>query len=353
MHQGKSLHSRTISRSVSSWRQHRARIALLAIILIGPATVAAAGQAGQSVEMQQPLSYEPGTQLVIKGRVQKIYAPRLFTLEARFAADRELLVLMPRAEATPMAGTAIVAGGVLRRFDQTELNDVGGWNEIDTPTRDGFYGRPVLVATSVTTANGGQLVRQAAGRSASAITRQPSQRERPVQLPAEVMNTVRPSALASLIDELAGQRVRVRNARVVGVLNPRVFLIESLTSFPAMLGTRDRILVLLDGGATLRVAPATIVASSVTLVGVARTLLGVQVTGEVPWPPELTRDVVKRLEVRAALLATSVQTAEGVELTDRPSSRGVVPSASSSHPVPGKSGARGVHDVASGVAAVP
>jgi hypothetical protein len=54
--------------------------------------------------------------------------------------------------------------------------------------------------------------------------------------------------------------------------------------------------------------------------GVARTLLGVQVTAEVPWPPELTPEVVKRLEIRAAILATSVQTAEGIELTDRPAS---------------------------------
>jgi hypothetical protein len=317
MHQGNFLHSRTIPRPGSSWRRHRARIAVLAIILIGPATVAAAGLAGQSVEMQLPLSYEPGTQLVIKGRVQRIYTPRLFRIEARFAADHELLVLVPRAAATPMTGTAIVAGGVLQRFDQTELNDWDGWHEIDTRTRDDFYGRPVLVAISVTTANGGQLVRQAAGLSASAKTRQPSPRERPVQLPAEVMNTVRPSALASLIDELAGRTVRVRNARVVRVLNPRVFLIESLTSFPAMLGMRDRILVVVGGGAALRVAPATIVASSVMVVGVVRTLLGVQVTGEVPWSAELTPDVVKRLEVRAAVLATSVQTAEGVELTDR------------------------------------
>jgi len=329
MHQDKSLHPRTIARPVSRWRR-RARIALLAIILIGAPPGAAAELAGQSVEVQQPLSYEPGTQLIIKGRVQQIYAPRLFTLEARFAADRELLVLVPRAEATPVAGMTIVAGGVLRRFDQTELNDVDGWNEIDTRTRDGFYGRPVLVAMSVTTANGGQLVRQAAGRSAIARTRRPSPRVDPVPLPAPVMNTVRPSALASLIDELAGQTVRVRNARVVGVFNPRAFLIESLTPFPAMLGTRDRILVLVGGGAALRVAPATIVASSVMVVGVARTLLGVQVTGEVPWPPELTPDVVKRLEVRAAVLATSVQTAEGVELTDRPSSAPV----SSSHPLP-------------------
>jgi hypothetical protein len=74
--------------------------------------------------------------------------------------------------------------------------------------------------------------------------------------------------------------------------------------------------VLVDAGA-LRVSAASIVGSNVRVVGVARTPLGIQVTGEVPWPPELTPEVVKRFEIRAAVLATSVQTADGVELTDR------------------------------------
>lgn len=146
-----------------------------------------------------------------------------------------------------------------------------------------------------------------------------SQTAAPIDLGGDVISTVRPSTLASLIDELAGRTVRVRKARVVGVLNPRAFLIESATLLPATLGMRDRILVLVDERATLRVTPAAIVGSSVVVVGVARTLLGMQVTGEVPWPSELTAEVVKRLEVRGAVLARSVQTAEGVDLTDRSS----------------------------------
>ncbi len=74
--------------------------------------------------------------------------------------------------------------------------------------------------------------------------------------------------------------------------------------------------MLVDEGA-LRVDAAAIVGSDVTVLGTARTLLGMQVTGEVPWPPILTRDVTERYEIRAAVLATSVQTADGVELTNR------------------------------------
>ena len=65
------------------------------------------------------------------------------------------------------------------------------------------------------------------------------------------------------------------------------------------------------------IVTAYLVASTVTVFGVARTVLGVQVTGEIPWPSRLDRQLIDRLEIRAALLATSVQTAEGVELTDQ------------------------------------
>jgi hypothetical protein len=37
----------------------------------------------------------------------------------------------------------------------------------------------------------------------------------------------------------------------------------------------------------------------------------------VPWPQVLTRQVTDRFEIKAAVLATSVQTADGVELTAR------------------------------------
>jgi hypothetical protein len=129
--------------------------------------------------------------------------------------------------------------------------------------------------------------------------------------------TVRPATLADQIDELAGQRVRVPNSRVVGVFNPRVFLVDTATRLPPSVGNRDRLVVLIQPG-ELRVAATSIVGSTVTLDGVARTLLGMQVTGEVPWPVELRPQVIERLEIRAAVLATSVRTADGVELTLSP-----------------------------------
>ena len=126
---------------------------------------------------------------------------------------------------------------------------------------------------------------------------------------------VRPGMLAAQIGELAGHAVTVPYARVVGVFNPRAFLIDTSTRLPPVTGNRARVLVLVERGG-LTVPPATIVASTVTVAGVARTLLGAQVSREVEWPKELSPTAVERLEVRAAVLARSVQTADGVELTN-------------------------------------
>jgi hypothetical protein len=129
--------------------------------------------------------------------------------------------------------------------------------------------------------------------------------------------TVRPATLADGINELAGQRVKILNARVVGVLEPRAFLIESATRHETLLGFRDRVLVIPDATG-LRVSQEALVGSTVVILGVARTLLGVRVSPELPWPAKLTPELIERLEVRAAVLASSVQTPEGIELTDGP-----------------------------------
>jgi hypothetical protein len=127
---------------------------------------------------------------------------------------------------------------------------------------------------------------------------------------------VRPSMLAAQIEELAGHSVRVLYARVVGVFNPRAFLIDTSTRLPPVTGHRARVLVLVERGG-LGVPAPSLVASTVTIAGVARTLLGMQVSREVPWPSELRPELVERLEIRAGVLATSVRTADGIEVTTR------------------------------------
>lgn len=148
-----------------------------------------------------------------------------------------------------------------------------------------------------------------------------------LELPDDRGIAMRPGALAGLIDTLAGGQVRLIGARVVGVFAPQVFLVESQTPLRPIV-ERSRVLVLIEAG-NLRVDAAHLVASTVTVSGVARTLLGMQVSREVPWPPALTREAIERLEIRAAVLARSVRTPEGVDLLVR-SSSGLTPSPSSS-----------------------
>lgn len=139
--------------------------------------------------------------------------------------------------------------------------------------------------------------------------------------------TIRPAMLAAYVDVFAGQTVRVPFARVVGVFEPNVFLIDSKSELYPIAGNRARVLVLIEHGA-LRVPPAKLVGSTVTVLGVARTLLGVQITGETPWPPALTPERLEKLEIKAAILAKSLMTADGVDLTNRAAS-GAAPDPSS------------------------
>jgi len=137
----------------------------------------------------------------------------------------------------------------------------------------------------------------------------------PPQVRAERLAlSVRPEMLAYQIDSIAGQSIRVPYARVVGVFEPSVFLIDSQSELPPLAGHRARVLVFTQATA-LRVAPARLVGATVTVSGVARTLLGMQVSAEGWWPAALTPDAVKHLEIKAAILAKSVKTPDGVELT--------------------------------------
>jgi hypothetical protein len=137
----------------------------------------------------------------------------------------------------------------------------------------------------------------------------------PPQVRAERLPlAVRPEMLAYHIESIAGQAVEVPYARVVGVFGPSVFLVDSQRELPPLTGNRARVLVFTES-TTLRVTPALLVGATVTISGVARTLLGMHVSADGPWPVTLTPDVVKHLEIRAAILARSVKTADGVELT--------------------------------------
>jgi hypothetical protein len=136
---------------------------------------------------------------------------------------------------------------------------------------------------------------------------------------------LRPAMLAASIEQLAGQAVTVSGARAVGMFGSRALVIDTASRLAPAQEPRGRILVLVDDG-EIYANPDLLVGSTVRVTGVARTIVGMQVTREVPWPAELDRARVARLDIQAAVLATSVQTPEGVELTHRLSGAARAPS---------------------------
>jgi hypothetical protein len=137
------------------------------------------------------------------------------------------------------------------------------------------------------------------------------QRPRPTD---SVPIRIHPWALAQLRNELHGHEISLPEAKVSAVITPRAFLVEWPGALPLTSGTLHRVVVLINDG-TLYVEPASLVGTFVRVTGIVRSLLGVQVTGEVPWPTDLTRDIVRRYGIRTAIFSSSVQTLEGVSLT--------------------------------------
>jgi hypothetical protein len=165
--------------------------------------------------------------------------------------------------------------------------------------------QPVVTVQSATDSTRGGARRTIAQASQVPVTPPPSE-------PARV--TVHPWTLGLAIDEFAGHRVRILNARVVTMFDPRAFLIESDRRYDMGDGYRDRTLVLVDG-AGLRVTQEQLAGSTVIVLGLAKTIVGSRVLTRPVWPAWLDRERLEDLEVRAVVIATSVQTADGTELT--------------------------------------
>lgn len=283
---------------------HASRLWL--IILLLAMTTAVPSGAGQSAGVSTSTERAQADGLTLVGRVRQTYPPRLFAIEHRLGEEQQVLVLIPEGSATPATGAIVYARGALRRLDEAQLGQ-RAWSALEQRSRAELAGRPVLIADSL-------------GSAAESTTISGQPLPMPARSAGRREITVRPAGLSSLIGELAGFDVRVPYARVVGLFDSGSFLVDSATSHSLPRGERDRILVLVNAGA-LRVPAESLVASTVTVVGVARTLLGVQASGDAQWPTRLDPDTLKRLDVRAAVIATSVRTADGVELTDRPPTR--------------------------------
>jgi hypothetical protein len=127
--------------------------------------------------------------------------------------------------------------------------------------------------------------------------------------------TIRPSALALVVSELAGTPVIVPRARILWVVDAHAIVIESDSLFDPTWRDRSRVLVVLERSRSLAIPRPPVAIAPIDVVGIARTLLGIQASQDVPWPRALTRREIDRMDIKAAILASSIRTSDGVELT--------------------------------------
>jgi hypothetical protein len=291
---------------------------LLGVLTIGtPAELCAQERLTSSNEQQ--MSARQDGHITVTGRLVESHGPRLFSVRDRRDA-REYLVLAPRVLAPGLVNATVEVEGILRTFTEAELKRANAWDQLDEGTRQRFTGQTLLVANAVMAVMVSEPTPLRPGETPPSPTPgvggvPPQHGGRPVGGQSATF-TMRAGTLASILDEVAGRDVRVLDARVVEVLEPHAFLIEPATAYGKARGERDRMVVLMNAGA-LRVPAARLVGSTVVVTGEARTLLGVQVTRDARWPAQLEPATTKRWEVRGAILATSVQATDGVELTDR------------------------------------
>jgi hypothetical protein len=279
----------------------------LAVVLASFACVVAVIQA--SAVQQAAATRE----LTVKGRVAQVHSAKLFTLHGDVAGESEVLVIPPRRVSTALVGSDVEVRGALRRMSSAELG--GAWKDIAEEVRRTFAGRRVIVATSLIATAPAETpsASQEAGPPEPATLQSAQTYALPVGQPRL---RLMPNTLVDFINEFAGQHIAISNVRVVGVYQPTAFLIEPATRYQMTMDYRDRILVLVDA-AQLTVTPDAIVSGIVSIEGIARTLTDLRLKAAGRWPAKLTPEMVDRLEVRGGILASSVRTPEGTELTSR------------------------------------
>jgi hypothetical protein len=126
----------------------------------------------------------------IQAEVEDVYSPHTFTLdEDEIGASPDVLVLMPAPRRAPEDDADVTVTGIVRQFVQADLErdydwlDFDAFGEPDVVVR--LKTRPVVVADSVRTKDGAELV-QAPKAGATAGTRDGGmQKEGKTGAPAE------------------------------------------------------------------------------------------------------------------------------------------------------------------------
>jgi hypothetical protein len=90
--------------------------------------------------------------------VSAVESEDLFALEPGVAAPDVVLVLNPRPLSPPAMGARVTVSGTVRRFSREELGPLGQRPADAEALLSRYAGRPVVVADSIRTSDGRELV---------------------------------------------------------------------------------------------------------------------------------------------------------------------------------------------------
>jgi hypothetical protein len=258
-----------------------------------------------------------GQTVRINGEVGDVFGVGVFTLdEDRLFAAEDVLVVAPGGSRSPRDGMPVTVTGTVREFTAAEvrrdydwLGALWDWNDYNDVWMD-WDRRPVVVATSIRTQDGRELVQgtwgqgqqQSQNRQQTAMTQYRQQRSQPRPM------TVSAGDIAAEPDRFFGQTVRLRS-EVNEAYSPHAFTLDEDRLFA---GPDVLVLVRQPGGQVTE-------GRTVTVEGTVRPFSRSQLQRDyTSFNPNLLGDADEledwERDQRPVIIARSVRTEQGREL---------------------------------------
>ena len=141
-------------------KRHGLWMVLMTSLLVGPSIDVFAQQEGEaSPSVRQGSRARVGDHGIVRGRVQAVHAPRLFTVEDRLGPGRDVLVVAPDARATPAVGAGEGLGAAVGVGDGVATVGVVAAGGVGTFARGAF--EQATAATAIASAKRCRGVRTA------------------------------------------------------------------------------------------------------------------------------------------------------------------------------------------------
>jgi hypothetical protein len=282
----------------------------LLVASLAAGSLALAGDMGGSIsagKLAKEAKNFYGQTVTVRAEVEDILDNRTFTLdEDAILAGPDVLVVVPKGATTGLKHDDVVTvTGTVRPFVQAELERDYDWFKdgkiLKKDVKIDYTTRPVLVATSVMTADGRDLtmIGTADMRSGDDSRMPPVGRVS--------MDTISAGKLARDAKKFYGQTVTVR-AEVESVLDDHTFTLDE----DDILAGPD-VLVVVPRGTARGLKHDDVV----TVTGIVRPFVQAELERDYDWFKDgkiLKKDVKVDYKTRPVLIAQSVRTASGSEL---------------------------------------